>query len=237
MNHASAIKFIKDHKDTPRFAILPIDEKTFPQIAKIRQYGTENDYELTLQGLYELFQLEGFDKAGETSNQSRFAYDVGYEARSFLNPILDRILPKFTANEEIMAWNLFVSESEYMKKFYEQAKDKGLFGMLGLDYHEWMAAVLRIRNNSYDNIKAVFGKEMDEFVKNHIGEDSEYYFGDKWFVCIKNKAYSENTPTEMVNTLLTKFFEEQEVREKVFNEWQDWMYEHHDYITGRTNSK
>lgn len=232
MNHASAIKFIKDHKDTPRFAILPIDEKTFPRLAKIRQYGTENDYELTIQGLYELFQLNGFDKAAIT-NQSDFAYQVAREARMFMNPILDRVMPKFTEDEEITAWNLFVSESEFMKKLCED---------LGLNY-KWAVGPLTIYDNTYDNLMARFKSEldplfscaMDEFVRKNIGRDSEYFFDDRWFVCIKDKAYSENTPTDMVNTLLTKFFEEQKVREKVFNEWQDWMYEHHDYITGRKN--
>jgi hypothetical protein len=236
MNHASAIKFIKDHKDTPRFAILPIDEKTFPQLKMIRKFGKDNTYELVLQGLYEMFQLNGFDKAADIST-SPFAYDIKCAARNFLGPIYDRVIPQFTEDEEITAWNLFVNESEFMKVFYDKAKDKGLFEMLGLDYHEWMAATLRIRNNSYDNIKEVFGKEMDEFVKNNIGKDSEYYFGDKWFVCIKEKAYSDNTPEDMVNTLLNKCFKDKELRDKIFNEWHDWMYEHHDYITGRAGNK
>lgn len=237
MNHASAIKFIKDHKDTPRFAILPIDEKTFPQLKMIRKFGKDNTYELVLQHLYEMFQINGFNKTTNPDDGDAIADSVAQEAAKFLNGAIYRFLPNFTEDEEITAWNLFVNESEFMKEFCDKEKNKGLFGMLGLDYHEWMAATSRIRNNSYDNIKAVFGKEMDEFVKNHIGEGSEYYFGDKWFVCIKEKAYSENTPTDMVNTLLTKLFEDNELRDKIFNAWQNWMYEHHDYVTGRTNSK
>ena len=237
MNHESAIKFIKKHKDTPRFAILPIDEKTFPQLKMIRKFGKDNTYELVLQGLYEMFQIDGFNKTTDPDDGDAIADYVVHEAAKFLNGAIDRFLPKFTKDEEITAWNLFVNESKFMKVFYDKAKDKGLFGMLGLDYHEWMAATLRIRNNSYDNIKEVFGKEMDEFVKNNIGKDSEYYFGDKWFVCIKEKAYSDNTPEDMVNTLLNKCFKDKELRDKIFNEWHDWMYEHHDYITGRAGNK
>lgn len=235
MNHASAIKFIKDHKDTPRFAILPIDEKTFPQLKMIRKFGKDNTYELTLQGLYEMFQLNGFDKAADMSTQP-FAHNIEYAARNFLDPIYDRVIPHFTDDEEITAWNLFVNESEFIKKVCED---------LGLNYNKWMLDSLTIYDNTYDNLMKkftcqldpLFSCAMDEFVRQNIGRDSEYFFGDKWFVCIKDKAYSDNTPEDMVNTLLTKFFKDKAVRDKIFNAWQNWMYEHHDYITGRTNSK
>lgn len=234
MNHASAIKFIKDHKDTQRFAILPIDEKTFPQLKMIRKFGKDNTYELAIQGLYELFQLNGFDKAADMS-KSPFAYDVECAARNYLNPIYDRIIPQFTDDEEITAWNLFVNESEFMKKVCED---------LGLNY-KWIVDPLTIYDNTYDNLMdkftskldPLFSCPMDEFVRQNIGRDSEYFFGDKWFICIKEKAYSDNTPEDMVNTLLTKFFEDKAVRDKIFDEWQDWMYEHHAYITGRTGNK
>ena len=235
MNHASAIKFIKDHKDTPRFAILPIDEKTFPQLKMIRKFGKDNTYELTVQGLYKLFQLNGFDKATDMSTQP-FAHNIEYAARNVLDPIYDRVIPHFTDDEEITAWNLFVNESEFMKKVCED---------LGLNYNKWMLDSLTIYDNTYDNLMKkftcqldpLFSCAMDEFVRQNIGRDSEYFFGDKWFVCIKDKAYSDNTPEDMVNTLLTKFFEDKELRDKIFDEWQDWMYDHHDYITGRTGNK
>lgn len=225
MNHALAIKFIKAHKDTPRFAILPIDEKTFPQLAKIRQYGTENDYELTIQGLYELFQLNGFDKTTEPDDGDAIADYVVHEATKFLNVAIDRFLPKFTEDEEITAWNLFVKDAKCMRKLCKK---------LGLNYNKRIVGSLTIYDNTYDNLTTefrceldpLFSSAMDEFVRQNIGRDSEYFFGDRWFVCIKGKAYSDNTPTDMVNTLLTKFFEEQKVREKVFNEWQDWMFTH-----------
>lgn len=236
MNQESAIKFIKDHKDTPRFAILPIDEKTFPQLKMIRKFGKDNTYELVLQGLYEMFQIDGFNKTTDPDDGDAIADSVAQEAAKFLNGAIYRFLPKFTEDEEITAWNMFVNESEFIKKVCED---------LGLNYNKWMLDSLTIYNNTYDNLMKKFKCEldplfscaMDEFVRQNIGRDSEYFFGDKWFVCIKEKAYSDNTPTDMVNTLLNKFFEEQAVREKVFNKWQDWMYEHHDYITGRTRNK
>jgi hypothetical protein len=236
MNHASAIKFIKDHKDTPRFAILPIDEKTFPQLKMIRKFGKDNTYELVLQGLYEMFQIDGFNKTTNPDDGDAIADSIAQEAAKFLNGAIYRFLPKFTEDEEITAWNLFVNESEFMKKLCED---------LGLNYNKWMLDSLTIYDNTYDNLMTMFKSEldplfsspMDEFVRQNIEGDSEYFFGDKWFVCIKEKAYSENTPTDMVNTLLTKFFEDNELRDKIFNAWQNWMYEHHDYITGRTNSK
>ena len=235
MNHASAIKFIKDHKDTPRFAILPIDEKTFPQLKMIRKFGKDNTYELVLRHLYEMFQIDGFNKTTNPDDGDAIADSVAQEAAKFLNGAIYRFLPKFTEDEEITAWNLFVNESEFMKKLCE---DRGMT-------YKWTVYLLTIYENTYDNLMTRFKSElepffscaMDEFVRQNIGRDSEYFFGDKWFVCIQDKAYSENTPTDMVNTLLTKFFEDNELRDKIFNAWQNWMYEHHDYITGRTRNK
>lgn len=237
MNQESAIKFIKNHKDTQRFAILPIDEKTFPQLKMIRKFGKDNTYQLAIQGLYKLFQLNGFDKAADMS-KSPFAYDIECAARNLLDPIYDRVIPKFTEDEEITAWNLFVNESEFMKDLRakiinnaQEPKDKRAEAKW-----QWNRT-LNIYDNNYINIMNVFDANLNAFVRNSIGRDAEYYFGDKWFAKVDGKAYSENTPTDMVNTLISKFFKEQAVQKKVFNEWQNWMYEHHDYITGRTNSK
>lgn len=227
MDAEKAIKFIKED-GAREFAVLPINDKTFKQIGFIRKYGTYKQFTLAEEGLADVLQADfnQLQNAEDNNNLSSVAYQIYCESRKVLNPLVDAVNPKFTNEDYVNGWNMFIRGTDI-----ERIRIKKGIGAI-----EW-ALNMTILVNDYESIRKICGGDFSGFIQKSIGAKSQYFFCDRWFVSIDGIPYSNNTPTDMINTLLNNYLHDDKICKTIFDAYDEWMIAHKDEVKNLREGK